>query len=90
MTTSFFFSQVEELETAMLYFKNKKEKAYYEYLLAQLYQLNNQPADAVDYFVKAGKHTKTEELNLFSNIQLAKLYSENPGLANQDIVKMLT
>ena len=81
---------IDELETAMLYFKKKKDKAYYEYLLAQLYQLNKQPADAVDYFVKAGKHTKTEELNLFSNIQLAKLYSENPGLANQDIVKMLT
>lgn len=80
---------IEELENAMLYFKKKKEKAYYEYLLAQLYQKNNQPADAVDYFVKAGKHTKTEELNLFSQIQLAKLYSENPDLANQDIVKML-
>ncbi len=81
---------IEELENAMLYFKKKKEKAYYEYLLAQLYQKNNQPADAVDYFVKAGKHTKTEELNLFSQIQLAKLYSENPDLANQDIVKMLS
>ncbi|MFN8260468.1 MAG: tetratricopeptide repeat protein [Chitinophagales bacterium] len=85
-----FSPAIEELETAMLYFKKKKEKAYYEYLLAQLYQKNNQPADAVDYFVKAGKHTKTEELNLFSQIQLAKLYSENPDLADQDIVKMLT
>lgn len=81
---------IEELENAMLYFKKKKDKAYYEYLLAQLYQKNNQPADAVDYFVKAGKHTKTEELNLFAQIQLAKLYSENPDLANQDIVKMLS
>ena len=59
-------------------------------MLAQLYQKNNQPADAVDYFVKAGKHTKIEELNLFSQIQLAKLYSDNPDLANQDIVKMLS
>ena len=84
-----FSPAIEELETAMLYFKKKKEKAYYEYILAQLYQKNNQPADAVDYFVKAGKHTKTEELNLFSQIQLAKLYSENPDLATQDIVKML-
>lgn len=81
---------IEELENAMLLFKKKKQRAYYEYILAQLYMLNNQPADAVDYFVKAGKHTKTEELNLFAQIQLAKLYSENPDLADQDIVKMLT
>jgi tetratricopeptide (TPR) repeat protein len=81
---------IEELENAMAYFKKKKDRAYYEYILAQLYNKNNQPADAVDYFVKAGKHTKTEELNLFSQIQLAKLYSQNPDLADQDIVKMLT
>lgn len=81
---------IEELENAMAYFKKKKERAYYEYILAQLYEKNNQPADAVDYFVKAGKHTKTEELNLFSQIQLAKLYSKNPDLADQDIVKMLS
>jgi tetratricopeptide (TPR) repeat protein len=81
---------IEELENAMAYFKKKKEKAYYEYILAQLYERNNQPADAVDYYVKAGKHTKTEELNLFTQIQLAKLYSQNPDLADQDIVKMLS
>lgn len=81
---------IEELENAMLYFKKKKDKAYYEYILAQLYQMNNQPADAADYFVKAGKHTKTEELNLFAQIQLAKLYGSNPELATQDIVKMLS
>jgi outer membrane protein assembly factor BamD (BamD/ComL family) len=81
---------IDELETAMIYFKKKKERAYYEYILAQLYAMNNQPADAVDYFVKAGKHTKTEEITLFSQIQLAKLYSQNPDLADQDIVKMLT
>lgn len=81
---------IEELENAMAYFKKKKDKAYYEYILAQLYERNNQPADAVDYYVKAGKHTKTEELNLFTQIQLAKLYSQNPDLADQDIVKMLS
>lgn len=85
-----FSPAIEELENAMLYFKKKKEKAYYEYILAQLYEKNDQPADAVDYFVKAGKHTKTEELNLFAQIQLAKLYGHHPDLADQDIVKMLT
>lgn len=79
---------VEQLENAMLYLK-KKQKAYYKYLLAQIYERNNQPADAVDYYKKAGKHTKDEELNLFAQIQLAKLYGKNPELANQDIVKML-
>jgi tetratricopeptide (TPR) repeat protein len=80
---------IEQLENAMLYFKKKKQKAYYEYLLAQLYERNNQPADAVDYYKKAGKHTKDEELNLFAQIQLAKLFGKNPDLADQDIVKML-
>lgn len=69
--------------------KRKKDKAYYEYILAQLYAMNNQPADAVDYYVKAGKHTKSEDMNLYAQIQLAKLYSIHPDLANQDIVKML-
>lgn len=81
---------IEELENAMAYFKKKKQRAYYEYLLAQLYQKNNQPADAVDYFVKAGKHTKTEDLMLFSKVQLAKLYSTHPDLAEDDVEKMLT
>ncbi|MBP6048340.1 MAG: tetratricopeptide repeat protein [Chitinophagales bacterium] len=81
---------IEELENALLYFKKKKDKAYYEYLLAQLYQKNNQPADAVDYFVKAGKHTKTEDMLLFSKIQLANIYSNHPDLADEDVVKMLT
>ena len=81
---------IEELENAMAYFKKKKQRAYYEYLLAQLYQKNNQPADAIDYFVKAGKDTKTEDLMLFSKIQLAKLYSTNPDLAEDDVEKMLT
>lgn len=81
---------IEQLENAMLYFKKKKERAYYEYILAQLYEKNNQPADAVDYFVKAGKHTKTEEMTLYAQIQLARLYSENPDLADEDIVKMLS
>lgn len=85
-----FSPAIEELENAMLYFKKKKEKAYYEYILAQLYQKNDQPADAADYFVKAGKHTKTEEMDLFTKIQLAKLYSQHPELADQDIVKMLS
>ena len=80
---------IEQLENAMLYFKKKKDKAYYEYILAQLYAMNNQPADAVDYYVKAGKHTKSEDMNLYAQIQLAKLYSIHPDLANQDIVKML-
>ena len=80
---------IEVLENAMLYFKKKKDKAYYEYILAQLYQINNQPADAVDYFKKAGKHTKTEDMTLYAQIQLAKIYSTNPDLANEDIVKML-
>lgn len=81
---------VEQLENAMLYFKKKKQKAYYEYLLAQIYERNNQPADAVDYYKKAGKHTKDEELNLFAQMQLAKLFGKNPDLADQDIVKMLS
>ncbi len=81
---------IEEIENALLYFKKKKDKAYYEYILAQLYSKNNQPADAVDYFVKAGKHTKTEEMTLFSQMQLANLYSKNPDLADQDVVNMLS
>ncbi|MCB0508865.1 MAG: tetratricopeptide repeat protein [Bacteroidetes bacterium] len=80
---------IEKLENALLYFKKKKERAYYEYILAQLYWKNNQIPDAIDYFNKSGKHTKTEEMQIYSKIQLANIYSKNPEFADEDIVKML-
>jgi len=79
----------ESLENALLYIKKKKNKAYYEYLLAQLYEKNNQALDALDYYKKASKHTKDDELHLYAQIQQARLYVIHPELGSEDVPKML-
>ena len=81
---------IEELENAMLFIKKKQEKAYYEFLLAQLYQENDQPADAIDYFVKNIKHTNDDKFAFYSKLKMTDIFAGYPGLSDANIEKMLT
>ncbi len=80
---------IEELENAMPFIKKKQEKAYYEFLLAQLYKQNDQPADAVDYFVKNNKHTNDDKFAFYSKLKMADIFAKYPGLSDANIEKML-
>ncbi|MCB9034874.1 MAG: tetratricopeptide repeat protein [Chitinophagales bacterium] len=80
---------IEKLENAMMLIKKKDEKAHYEFILAQLYSKNNQPADAIDYFEKSIKHTVDERMSFYSKLNMAKLIGEYPELASTDAEKML-
>lgn len=81
---------IVELENAMPFIKKKQEKAYYEFLLAQLYQQNNQPADAVDYFVKVIKHTNDDKFAFYSKLKMTSIFADYPELSSENIEKMLT
>ncbi len=80
---------IEELENAMPFIKKKQEKAYYEFLLAQLYQQNDQPADAVDFYVKNIKHTNDDKFAFYSKLKMADIFAKYPGLSDANIEKML-
>lgn len=80
---------IEELENAMPFIKKKQEKAYYEFLLAQLYQQNDQPADAVDFYVKNIKHTNDDKFAFYSKLKMADIFAKFPGLSDANIEKML-
>jgi tetratricopeptide (TPR) repeat protein len=81
---------IEKLENAILFIKKKDEKAHYEFILAQLYQQNTQPADAVDYFEKVIKHTTDEKLAFYSKLKMTDIFAHYPELTDKNIEKMLT
>lgn len=80
---------IEKLENTMLLLKKKQERAHYEFLLAQLYSFNDQPADASDYFEKVAKHTNDETTKFYAQLYLSRLYSNYPELSGDDVEKML-
>ena len=80
---------IEKLENAMLLIKKKDERAHYEFILAQLYQQNNQPADAVDYFEKVIKHTTDDKLAFYSKLKMTDIFAHYPELSDKNVEKML-
>lgn len=80
---------IEKLENAIVLIKNKQEKAHYEFILAQLYQQNDQPADAVDYFEKAIKSTNDDKLAFYAKLKMTDIFAHHPELTTKDVEKML-
>lgn len=82
VTADFYMKQenfplaIKELNKALVYSKNKKEKARWSFILAQLYQRINQPDRAVYAFTKVVKMNPKYELAFYSKIQKAKLYDK--------------
>ncbi|MEO7293560.1 MAG: tetratricopeptide repeat protein, partial [Ginsengibacter sp.] len=70
-------SAAAHLEKALSAAEDKQDKARWEYLLAQLFEITNQPQKASQYYTKAMRHTTDPLLDIYANLSNAKIYRSN-------------
>ncbi|MGI8581550.1 MAG: tetratricopeptide repeat protein, partial [Chitinophagaceae bacterium] len=70
-------SAANHLEKALSVAEDKQDKARWEYLLAQLFEITSQPEKASSYYTKAMRHTTDVLLDIFANLSNAKIYRSN-------------
>jgi hypothetical protein len=96
---AYVFYQQEQWDSAAFYLKrslvnveNKSELARWEYLLAQLYSILKQPAEASNYFNKAKSHTTDPVMYIHARIYESQLVKNEKGNSVQqaldDLVKL--
>ncbi len=66
-------SAAVHLEKALTNADDKLDKSRREFLLAQLYEMTGQPDKASDYYVKASKHTVDPLLDIYAQLNDAKM-----------------
>lgn len=67
------------LENALGTAENKQGKARMQFLLAQLYEISRQPDKAKIYYAKAAKNTNDPLMDIYANLNSAKMYKGNAG-----------
>ncbi|MEJ7673911.1 MAG: hypothetical protein WKF59_14735 [Chitinophagaceae bacterium] len=70
-------SAANHLEKALSVAEDKQDKARWEYLLAQLFEITSQPGKASSYYTKAMRHTTDPLLDIYANLSNAKIYRSN-------------
>jgi len=70
-------SAATHLEKALAAAEDKQDKARWEYLLAQLFEITKQPEKASEYYKKAMRHTTDPLLDIYANLNNAKIYRSN-------------
>ncbi len=66
-------SAASHLEKALSNADTKEDKSRWEFLLAQLYEMNHQYAKASSYYLKAAKHTVTPLVDIYARLNEAKM-----------------
>lgn len=83
-------STASHLEKALSAADDKQDKSRWEYLLAQLYEINKQPEKASAFYKKAMRHTTDPLLDIYANLNNAKIYKGNdPKEFNNTIDNLL-
>lgn len=85
-------SSAVHLEKALTNADNKQDKARWEFLLAQLYEMGGNYDKASDYYTKASKHTVDPLLDIFAQLNDAKMMkgsSSNPKELDKSISNLL-
>lgn len=83
-------SAAKHLEKALSNALDKDDKARWEFLLAQLYEMTNQPVKAFDYYTRASHHTTDPLMDIFANLNKAKMYkSTDPKELDNTIANLL-
>lgn len=67
-------SAAYHLEKALGSAEDKQDKARWEFLLAQLYEVTGQRDQASLYYNKAAKHTTDQLMDIYANLNNAKMY----------------
>ena len=70
-------SAATHLEKALAAAEDKEDKARWEYLLAQLFEITKQPEKASQYYTKAMRHTTDPLMDIYANLNNAKIYRSN-------------
>ena len=70
---SIYDSAAVHLEKALSNADNKQDKARWEFLLAQLYEMSGAYDKASDYYAKASKHTVDPLLDIYAQLNDAKM-----------------
>ena len=69
-------SAAVHLEKALSNADNKVDKSRWEFLLAQLYEMNGRYDKASEYYIKAAKHTVDPMIDIYSRLNEAKMLRE--------------
>jgi tetratricopeptide (TPR) repeat protein len=67
-------SAANHLSKALAAAEDKQDKSRWEYLLAQLFEINKDPENASLYYKRAMKHTTDPLLDIYANLNNAKIY----------------
>ena len=70
-------SATAHLEKALSAAEDKQDKARWEYLLAQLFEITKQPQKASQYYTKSMRHTTDPLMDIYANLSNAKIYRSN-------------
>ena len=83
-------SSAKHLEKALANALDKEDKSRWEFLLAQMYEMTNQPVKAFDYYTRASHHTTDPLMDIFANLNKAKMYkSTDPKELDNTIANLL-
>ena len=83
-------SAVAHMVNALPNAMDVEDKARREYLIAQIYEMNNQQDTASDYYDKAIKHTTDPLMDIYANLNKAKmLKSKDPAEIERSIIRLL-
>ncbi len=93
----YWFFQQKMYDSAMGYIKNAlsnsldlQDQARREFLLGQLYEMNNSHDTATDYYNKAIKHTTDPLMDIYANLNEAKMLKSNdPAEIDKSIGRLL-
>jgi len=84
-------SSAVHLEKALSNADNKQDKARWEFLLAQLYEISGAYDKASDYYAKASRHTVDPLLDIYAQLNDAKMMkgASNPKELDKSISNLL-
>lgn len=72
-----FDSSAVHLEKGLSASDNKQDRARWEFLLGQMFEMSGQFDKASDYYAKASKHTVDPVMDIYARLNDAKMFREN-------------
>ncbi len=89
-TQQMYDSTLIHLENSLSHVEDMQDKARREYLLAQLYEITNHQDTAAEYYDKAIKHTTDPLMDIYANLNKAKMLKSNdPAEIDRSIATLL-
>ena len=81
---------IKPLENAIFYTKKKKNKTRYQFILAQIYELEGNKQKAIDNYKKVLELSPEYEMAFYTKINIAKAYENNEENSSEAVIELLT